>query len=252
MSKKSFISFFCILWVALLSFSACGSKDEITIEGTLENGAGKIIYIEEMSPTDRIFIDSIKLDKKGHFKVNCQMPYRTFYNLHVSEADYVVLLPQQGEPVNITGNYDSLSNSYKVLSGYDSQLLWQLQDYSNTGARQLREIVATDQKNRELLNNGELSDAEFNREHAITDSIFLSIFSDQQRYVAHFIEDNLGSLATLIALYKPFNNMPLVDPKNSFEFYEGVLAGLEESMPDNPHTLNFKNTVERTRFTYAQ
>ena len=66
------------------------------------------------------------------------------------------------------------------------------------------------------------------------------------------IQDNLGSLATLIALYKPFNNRPLINPEDSFEFYEAVLEGLEESMPDNPHTLNFKNQVERTRFQYAR
>ena len=86
----------------------------------------------------------------------------------------------------------------------------------------------------------------------ITDSIYLDAFADQQHYVVNFIQDHLGSLTTLIALYKPFNNRPLINPADSFEFYEAVLEGLEESMPDNPHTLSFKNQVERTRFQYAQ
>ena len=77
-------------------------------------------------------------------------------------------------------------------------------------------------------------------------------YAEQQQYVVHFIEDNLGSLTTLIALYKPFNNHPLIDPSNSFEFYEAVLEGLQEYQPDNPHPLHFKNMVERTRYQYAQ
>ena len=70
--------------------------------------------------------------------------------------------------------------------------------------------------------------------------------------MANFIDDNLGSLATLIALYKPFNNRPLIDPSTDFDFYLDVLNGLEQTLPDNPHTLNFKNEVERLRLHYAR
>ena len=101
-----------------------------------------------------------------------------------------------------------------------------------------------------------LSDADwesvFDEAHNHTESIYLSIFTQQQKYVVGFIEDNLGSLATLIALYKPFNNHPLIDPENSFEIYDFVLEGLEEALPENPHTLNFKNEVERLRYHYAR
>ncbi len=86
----------------------------------------------------------------------------------------------------------------------------------------------------------------------MTASLYLDALADQQPYVVNFIADTLGSLATLIALYKPFNNRPLINPKDSFEFYEAVLEGLQEYLPDNPHTLSFKNQVESTRFQYAR
>jgi len=237
---------------ALLTFASCGNKDNITIEGTLDGGAGKTIYIEEMSPDARIFLDSITLDKKGHFKFSYQMPYKTFYNVHVTDEDYVVLLPDEGSLINMTGSYDSLSMTYRIQGNNDSQLLWQLQDYTNNGTRALRELVSTDRHNMELLEQGEISQRQFDIAHNYTDSVYLATFAEQQQYVAHFIEDNLGSLATLIALYKPFNGRPLVNPEDSFEFYEGVLEGLEAELPDNPHTLSFKNQVERTRFQYAR
>ena len=241
-----------VLFISLMLFTACGNKDAITIEGTLQNGAGKTIYIEEMSPESRIFLDSITLDKKGHFKFKYDMPYRTFYNVHVSEADYIVLLPDFGEVITIDGSYDSLSNTYHLQAGRESQLLWQLQDYANQGSYVLQDLVKTDQQNRQLLEDGKISQSEFDAAHAVTDSIYLDVFVQQQQYVVHFIEDNLGSLATLIALYKPFNSHPLINPEDSFEFYEGVLQGLQETLPDNPHTLSFKNQVERTRYQYAK
>lgn len=241
-----------LILVAVLLLSACGNRNNIVIEGTLANGAGKTIYIEEMTPDTRLFLDSIKLDNKGHFRFKYEMPYKTFYNVHINEDDYIVLLPDFGETIELSGDYNSLSTTYTLKGGHDSQLLWQLQDYSNQGSNVLREIVATDRQNVELLNQGKITPKQYDEARALTDSIYLAAFAEQQQYVVHFIEDNLGNLSTLIALYKPFNNRPLVNPKDSFEFYEAVLEGLQESMPDNPHTISFKNQVERTRFQYAR
>ena len=236
----------------LLLLASCGNKDEIVIEGTLQNGANKVIYIEEMSPESRIFLDSVKLDSKGHFKFRYAMPYKTFINVHVSDVDYIVLLPDLGEKIVMHGDYNALSNSYELEGTGESQTLWQLQDYSNHGTEVLKDLVATDTKTRQLLADGDMSQEEYDHEHSLTDSLYLATFAEQQQYVVHFIEDNLGSLTTLIALYKPFNNRPLINPADSFEFYEAVLEGLQQDMPDNPHTLHFKNSVERLRYQYAQ
>ena len=241
-----------LIIAALMLIASCGNKTKITIEGTLDNGANKVIYIEEMTPDSRLFIDSITLDKNGHFKFTYEMPYRTFYNVHASDADYIVLLPDFGETITLSGCYDSLSNTYTLQGNSESQKLWQLQDFANQGNYTLRDIVNTDRTNHELLTSGKISEKEYQTAHDMTDSIYLATFREQQKYVVDFVQDNLGSLVSLIALYKPFNNKALIDPKDSFEFYEAVLDGLEAQMPDNPHTLNFKNTVERIRFQYAR
>ena len=248
MKKASILSILSLI----LMLTSCDNKNDIVIVGTLENGANKTIYLEEMAPESRIFLDSVKLDSKGHFKYRYAMPYKTFVNVHVSDADYIVLLPEMGEKIAIHGDYNAFSTSYEIDAGIESQLLWQLQDYSNQGTEILKDIVATDSKNRQLLADGDMSQEEYDHEHDITDSIYAATYAEQQQYVVHFIEDNLGSLTTLIALYKPFNNHPLIDPSNSFEFYEAVLEGLQESLPNNPHTLHFKNMVERTRYQYAR
>ena len=57
-----------LILVAVLLISACGNRNNIVIEGTLANGAGKTIYIEDMTPDTRLFLDSIKLDNKGYFR----------------------------------------------------------------------------------------------------------------------------------------------------------------------------------------
>ena len=233
---------------AAMLLSACGNDKEFTLTGTLANGEGKMVYVEELTPDGPMFIDSIRLDKKGHFEFHYEMPYRSFYNLHVSVRDYVVLLPQEGEKIDLTGDYTQLDRSYEVSGSPESILLWQLQKYSNYGTDRLMEIVAMDQENRATLHGADSLKA-----HEVTDSLYRDAFKEQYDYLVHFIEENRGSLATIIALYKPFNGDHLIiEPQYNLEWYEEVLAGLEELLPTNPHTNNFALRVASLRYRCQQ
>ena len=100
-----------------------------------------------------------------------------------------------------------------------------------------------------LLFDEKITQEDVLRKKDETDSIYRLTFQEQQDYVCRFLEENKGSLSTLIALYKPFNNRLLIDTRdpNSIEWYDLVLEGLQERYPDNPHTLHFKNTTEHLR-----
>ena len=85
---------------------------------------------------------------------------------------------------------------------------------------------------------------------AQTDSIFFATYMSQRDYAERFIHEHSGKLASLIVLYKLFiddPNLPLVRSKEDFFLYEEVSEGLNKELPDNPHTINFKHTVDRMR-----
>ena len=240
--KKIILSVFATILLA-----ACSNKNTFTVEGTLVGGENKNIYIEQNIPDEEpLFIDSLQLDDKGHFTFSHEMPYKTFYNIHVNQFNYIVLLPSPKEKIAITGNYDNLQETYNISGSPESILLWQLQDYSNMGNNAVRELAERDRKNQDSLSEKQYAIAKQE-----TDSIFIENYRMQQEYVGRFINENFGSLSTLIALYKPFNaNMPLLPPETSFTYYELVLDGLQKELPDNPHTIHFKNTVEILRHKY--
>ncbi len=246
MKKQSFLT----LTISLLCtcfFASC-QKESFTLEGTLENGAGKTIYITELTPRDgENTIATLTLDKEGHFSFKHKMEHQSFYNVHINQTDYIVLLPQNGERIKLSGNYNMLTLTYEVKGSPESILLWQLQDYSNQGNEELTALVGQDNHNRSILDEKAYAEAK-----AITDSVFLDIYTRQAKYMSDFIYDNAGSLTTLIALYKPFNNRPLLPPEQNVELYETVLMGLEVEKADNPHTIHFKNTVEEVKYRYGQ
>ena len=234
--------------VSALLFAAC-QRDTFTLSGTLEGGAGHTLWLEEIAPEGIIFIDSIPINSKGQFKYTCKMPYRSLYNLHTSDYNYIVTLPDYGEHLKVTGRWDNLSTTYDISGSPESSLLWQLQRFSNDGSRVLNTLIDTTEHYTALYDAGQIPQSIVDKKKEETDSIYRETFTEQQDYICRFIEENKGSLCTLIALYKPFNNRQLIDPRdpNSIDWYDLVLEGLQERMPDNPHTLHFKNTTEHLR-----
>ncbi|MBR6844314.1 MAG: DUF4369 domain-containing protein [Bacteroidales bacterium] len=239
---------------AALLFVSCNNTNTFTISGALDGGAGHTLWLEEMTPDGTIFIDSIPMDSKGRFKFKHKMAYHTLYNLHTTDNNYVVLLPDIGEKLTIGGNWENLSVSYNVSGSPESVLLWQLQQYTNDGGMVLNDLVDTTMYYQRMLAEGKVDEATVDAKKEMTDSIYRETFTEQQDYVCRFIEENSGSLSTLIALYKPFNNRLLIDTRDplSIEWYDLVLEGLQETLPDNPHTINFKNTTEHLRSSLAR
>ncbi len=242
-----------LMGLMVLMFIGC-KHDGFTIEGTLEGGANKTLWLEEIAPEGPMFIDSIHMDADGHFKYRYNPPYRSLYNLHSSEGNYIVTLPDKGEVIEVTGKYENLSLTYKVTGSPESILLWQLQQYTNDGSKILYTLVDSVNSYNAQLSAGTINQKTFDALKAATDSVYHAAFVEQQEYVCRFVEENAGSLSTLIALYKPFNNRALIDPRDpsSIDYYDMVLNGLEEKLPDNPHTIHFKNTTEHLRSALAR
>ena len=142
------------------------------------------------------------------------------------------------------------SPTYQVEGSKGSVLLWQLNDYSLYGTKRLDSIITAFN---DLCKNCNGDTVCIQKQKPALDSIFKEAFREQQDYVVNFLERNKGSLATLIALYKMYNGNPLINPDTEdFAFYEEVADALEKSLPDNKHTIDFRNTVEKKRFQRQQ
>lgn len=232
-----------------LVLTAC-HRDSFTISGTLDGANGHTLWLEEIAPDGPLFIDSIPVDAKGHFKYTYRMPYRSLYSLHATEDNFIVTLPDYGEHLKVNGTFDSLSQTYTIAGSPESALLWQLQQQTNDGALVLTDLVDTARHYEQLLNDGLIDKETAIAKRRTTDSIYRAERKIQQEYVCLFIEENSGSLATMIALYKTFNTTLLIRPSDtaSLYYYNLVYDGLHERYPDNPHTLHFEKTVNRMNF----
>lgn len=250
MRKIRFTTIIALVVVILVGCKGGKSDGTMTfcIEGTLTNAADRMLYIEEMTPDNGAqFVDSILCDKNGHFQYQGKMTYQTFFNLHTSAYDYIVLLPNDGENITVSGDANNLGSSYLVDGSPESRLMWQIQSYINDANITIADIAQQDKQNRATL-----SEAEYEKAHSITDSIFIAEHDLLGVMFLNFIEDNSGSLSTLYAVDAPFNRSGRIFyAESDFEVFETVLEGLEQTIPNNPHTQYFRTRVERARSARA-
>lgn len=245
--SRNIVALTLLILTAVLT-GCSGNKDQgsmsFSIEGRLENAANRMLYIAEMTPSEgEKFLDSVKCDKNGNFKYKGSMTYQTFFDLHCSEYDYIVLLPQDGEKIEVVGDANELHTKYQVKGSPESQLMWQINDYVNQANLAIADIAQQDKRNKETL-----SPEEYEREHTKTDSLFVAERQTIYLMLSNFIDDNYGSLSTLYAIDAPFNHiMRVFYAEQDFEMFENVLEGLNEKCGDNPHTLNYRTRVERAR-----
>lgn len=238
-----------ILALTALLAVACNDSNTFQLSGQLDNGAGKTIYVEEISPNEVIFIDSVKLDNQGHFSFEYAMPYESIYTLHTSPTDYIMFIPKNGEKISVTGDYNRLSWTYEISGSPESTILWQLQDFTNESNMQINSLVDSLQQLDYKLQSNLITQSQYDNQKAVYDSIFYSGYGMMKDYVRHLIQENSTSLASLIAVHRRYNNnqQPLIDPEYNTEIYEQVLSGLQTSLPDNPHTKHFYNEVAHYR-----
>ena len=230
---------YLILIISVLVCTSCNrnpKSDEFKIEGFLTNGESRFLVIHEISPSGNILIDTIWTTKNGEFEYTYKMPYKSFYTIETDKNEYITFLPDYQEIINFEGDYEHLSPTYGIDGSSGSQLLWKLNKKELEGISILNEINKTW---RELANTADSSDVKKQ-----LDSLYYETWIAQKMYYYDFIHDNKGSLATLMALYKTFNQRKMFPVETDAGLYQIVSDGLNESLSGNPHTKHFDKSYQ--------
>ena len=231
-----------ILFVLIASvFAGCNkiNKDSFRISGKLSNGIEKQLIFLEMTGQGLKQLDIINLDKNGEFKFIYKITEPSIFVLMANPNDYITIIPQKQEDIIIDGFFNSLSNSYTITNSKESELLHDLnKEYIRTNAI-LAEIKQTLHENKYAENIDEI------RTQLLSQYTILELH--QKEVIKKFLNNNKGSLACIIGLYRSFDDHYLFNLNTNLEIYEEVYAGLEKTYPNNQHTIGLKNLIRDTK-----
>ncbi len=234
MKRLLFITFLGVL------FFGCKPKDkedynEFILKGNIDTDEIRSLTLEELTTCDLNFLDSTKTDASGNFAFRQEIEEAGFYILRESRDNYVTLLIEPGEAINLEGDADDLPLSYQVEGSEGSILLMELN-------KRLRKNIAKVDSLADLYRESRYS-PNFEQIHNELNKAYTEIFEGHRQYVINFIEENPHSLASIIALYQYFGDKVILKETEDFEYFESLSKSLAENYPTNRHVINLKKRV---------
>lgn len=238
--------FFVILPViAAIIISGCGGNkaDEksFIVHGKLTNAKKDSVYLQELTTTKSIGVDSTVLSEDGEFYFKVKPNEIGFYVVKLSRNNFLTLLIDKGENVELTADAKQLLRTYSISGSAGSALIKELNVKLQTNYDKVDSLAAIYDKSK--------GKPDILKIKASLDSTYKLIFLDEKSYLKSFIDKNTSSLACLIAIYQQFGREMMFNYniKEDFAYFEKLDNALIKAYPENQHALDLHKRVEEIK-----
>jgi peroxiredoxin len=218
----------------LLLLVACSTKDQFKIQGKIDNAEGKVLYFEKLGIEESFPIDSVKLGKDGRFAFKGdRLMEPTFFMLKLSDKDFITLLADSIETIEVEGDGTNLAQTYRPQNSIGSAYIQVLNKKITT----LQSIVD------ERLEAYAKADAE--KQQQIIEELN-EAFKGHKDFVGQFVMDNPRSFASYYALFLRLNDgslvMNVMDKKDQV-YFSTVATSLNLLYPESERVKHLYNHV---------
>ncbi len=217
------IFFYLVGFLFLLS---CDSSEKIEIKGTIENGEGKEIQLKELTVSGTTDLDKKNVGKKESFKFTTSSEYPRFYHLALSKNNFLTLLLEPGEKVQIKADASNLTRA-EIKGSEGSVLIQKLELQLKKTRRKLDSL--------NKIAEEKSGDPDYEQMIEKLNEEYVKILDRQRDSSIAFIINNLNSLASIVALYQKFDDENYVLYKNrDLQYIKIVAESLEKKYPESP------------------
>lgn len=176
----------------------CNKHDGYVISGKITNAEGKYLYLDELRVRSSVPIDSVKIEKDGTFEFKGKISYPNFFLLRLSEKNFITLLVDTAENINVYGDAANFSREYVVDGSQGSQLVQQLNEQLSKTKQKLDSIRS---RMVVLRNEPNYEGQKIRWQQEMAD-----IKKSQVDYSTSFVQKHPFSMASVLALYQKFDD----------------------------------------------
>ncbi len=214
------------LILIVLVLMGCNAQKRFELQGTIENGQGMTLYLDELEASKLTPIDSLTVSDDGSFQFTHDLTNPTFFLLHGSQNNFITLLIQPGEKVRVNANMDNLTETFTVKGSPDSKLIQEYNQYLQQNIERLREL--------NKIYNDSIQSPNIGSIIAELDERSNRILEDQKEYTIEYITTNNHSLVSLLALYQQITPRNYVlDPMEDIAYFNMIDSTLYALYPES-------------------
>ncbi|MCX6322438.1 MAG: TlpA disulfide reductase family protein [Bacteroidia bacterium] len=233
MNKKLFLYLF-----AAILFAGC-KNNTVHISGNLVNPViGEYIFLDELKSNELTTIDSIKIADGGTFDFKREIELPSFYLLKINENNFLTMLVEPGEKITLNAYYDSLNYPISIIGSKGTE---SMAEYNRTLRKIINKLTG--------LNNIYMQNVDSPQLPAVIeslDSIAQTYLNEINLYTKSYIDENLTSLVSLVALYQQVApNKYVLNPSRDLKYFVKVDSSMSILYPEyEPVTLLHKQVQE--------
>lgn len=232
MNRTIFIYLF-----AVMVFAGC-KNDTVRISGTLSNSAAEgYVFLDELKSNELKTVDSIMLSDKGAFNFKRVVKFPSFYLLKINNNNFMTMLVEPGEILTINAQYDSLNNPVSVSGSKGTELM---ADYNRNLNRTIRKLSGLGDIYRQTTDSTKISAV-----MESLDSLAQIYLTEINTYTKNYINKNISSLVSLVALYQQVApNVYVLNPTKDMSYFIKVDSSLFNQYPEYEPVITLHQQVK--------
>ncbi len=229
-----------LVFLLLLVYSCSRNNHNFSVEVRVKGTTGNMLYIAQRTISGTIKVDSALPDKSGTYKLAGFTARPDFFIVYNEPRHYINLIIHPGDKFRVLTDATSFDRDYLVEGSKDSRLI---QKMVNMQTRTLEKIT-------EMSDQYESSKGrkDFPKIKAKIDSAYDQVVSEHKKFSIELIQNNAGSLASLMALYQQLGrNTAVFDYKKDFHYYAFVDSNLSALYPNLEAVIDLNRKVTGLR-----
>jgi peroxiredoxin len=218
-----------LFWLLSVLFiiTSCETEPEhFTISGEVSNANGEKLYLIELQSSKVVFLDSIILNNEGVFSFKGITEIPKFYALRTSANNYLTLIVNPKDKITVKTNGTNLAKEPIIEGSPESQNIAELRNRLDKTVNTLDSLGAY---YRSLIGTRDLV-----RVRDSLSQVSQNLIDEHTEYTKAFINENINSLASLMALYQQIAPRRYVlNPSDNLKYFSMVDSSLMQKYPES-------------------
>jgi len=231
MNKKLFL----YLYIVLI-FAGC-KNNVVRISGTIVNPvSGTYIVLDELKSNELIPVDSVRISDDGTFNFKREIKQPSFYLLKSADNNFLSLLLEPGENINLKAYGDSLNYPISLEGSKGSE---SMAEYNITLRSTIKKMTGLNKIYMQNADKPELAGV-----IETLDSLARIYLDEINVYTKKYIDENLNSLVSLVALYQQVApSVYVMNPSTDLEYFVKVDSSMNSLYPGYEPVMTLRDQV---------
>jgi len=229
---------FAAFLISVLLLSGCTYKNSISIDGNFKTEDHKKIFLTRIDVDTYVKIDSTSIKKNGDFKFRIKATEPEFYQIGLTNSDFITILAEPLEKIKLTFPGKNLYENYEVTGSAGSVKIKILDEMLSATIMKIDSLKAIYETAAKSPDSAKIIPA-LNEE-------YIKLLKEQRNKNIEFILGNLSSFASIKALYQRIDEKTYVLYElRDLQFFKLVSDTLNFHYPDSKQARALKKNFER-------